>query len=421
MILRLDLGLEALWWSMIESPPLVRGRSAGKLILPSLIASTFASNFPALLVGLLLVDIGHTFGYPVGITAQIRTLAMSLGTIFALFMGVLSVRFNHKSLLLTGLLLKSISALGCGFAPIFAIMLVSYSMQGIGAAMTSPMSYALVGEHFPREKRGGAIGWIVAAGALAYVIGPPVIDVISGFGGWRLAYLGFILPVILLSLLMAFKGLPSTRRSSQSAVSVTDYLAGFKGVLSNKSANACLVGSALSGAAWMAILIYAPSFLRQRFLMPTGLVSIVVVVAALCYTCGSFASGRFAKRLGRKSLTVLAALGASIFAILYTNLPDQWLSVGVMFLGCLFAGMRLSASTDLTLEQVPAFRGTMMSINHATVALADALGSGIGGLALLQLGYGAMAISLGAMGIAAAIVFHLLAIDPTKTKMQTHS
>ena len=396
-------------------------RSSGRLILPSLIASTFASNLPALLIGLLLVDIGQTFGYPVGVTAQIRTVAMSLGTIFALLMGVLSVRFNHRSLLLTGLLLKSISAIGSGFAPIFAIMLASYSMQGMGAAMTSPMSYALVGEHFPREKRGGAIGRIVAAGALAYVIGPPVIDAISGFGGWRLAYLGFVLPVILLSLLMVSKGLPSTRHSNQSAASVTDYLAGFKSVLSNKSANACLVGSALSGAAWMAILIYAPSFLRQRFLMPTGVVSILVVIAALCYTCGSLTSGRFVKRLGNKPVTVLAALGAGVFAILYTNLPDLRLSVGVMFLGCLFAGMRMSASTDLTLEQVPVFRGTIMSINHATVALADALGSGIGGLALLQLGYGAMAISLGAMGIAAAIVFQLLAIDPAKARMQAHS
>jgi len=169
--------------------------SLGKLMLPSLVASTFASNLPALLVGLLLVDIGHTFGYPVGVTAQIRTFAMSLGTVSALLIGVLSVRFNHRLLLSTGLLLMSLSALGCGFAPAFAVMLVSYSVQGVGGAMTSPMSLALVGERFPREKQGGAIGWILAAEALAYVIGPPIIGLISDFGGWRLAYLGLFCPL----------------------------------------------------------------------------------------------------------------------------------------------------------------------------------------------------------------------------------
>ncbi len=407
---------------MSEKPVSVaEKRSPGKLILPSLAFLSFASSLPAVLVGLLLVDIGRTFGYPVGVTGQIRTVAMILGTVFALIMGVFSVRFNHKSLLLTGLLLMSISTLGCGLAPIFAIMFVSYSMQGVGASMTGPMSYALVGEYFSRERRGGAIGWIVAAAALAYVIGSPVAGAVSGLWGWRMAFLGFVLPVLLLSLLLALKGLPSVSSSHQPKASIRDYSEGFKGVFSNRSAVACLVGSALSGAAWMAILIYAPSFHRQQFLLPTGIVSIIVVVAALCYTSGSLISGQFVKRLGRKPLTVLGALVAGVFTILYTNLPDLWLSLTAVFLSCLFAGVRMATSTGLTLEQVPRFRGTMMSANHATVAMADALGSGIGGLAILMLGYGAMAAILGAMGIVAAIVFHFLAIDPTKTKMQTHS
>jgi len=220
---------------------------------------------------------------------------------------------------------------------------------------------------------------------------------------------------------MVYRGFPSIRRSGQSAVRATDYLAGFKGVLSNRSASACLIGSALSGAAWMAVPIYAPSFFRQRFLMSTGSVSILVLVAALCYICGSLTGGRLVKRFGRKPSTVLGALGAGMFTVLYTNLFDLWSSISVVVLACLFAGIRLSASTGLILEQVPAFRGTMMSVRHATVALADALGSGIGGLVLLHFGYGGMAAVLGSMGIAAAAVFQLLAIDPTKTGMASGS
>ncbi len=137
---------------MNDYAPSVGKGSPGKLILPSLVISNFAIQLPPIVVGLLLVDIAHTFGQPVGITGQIRTLAMVLGVIFALLMGVLSVRFKHKSLLVMGLLLKSIAALGCSFASNFAIMLVSYSMSGVGAAMVGPMTTTLIGEHFPVEK-----------------------------------------------------------------------------------------------------------------------------------------------------------------------------------------------------------------------------------------------------------------------------
>jgi len=138
----------------------------------------------------------------------------------------------------------------------------------------------------------------------------------------------------------------------------------------------------------------------------------------LCYAIGSVGGGRFVKRFGRKSLTVLTAFIAGVFAISYTNLPSLWLSLVLEFLGCLFAGMRVTAADSLILEQVPAFRGTMMSLNSAAANMGTALGAGLGGLALLMFNYEGVGISLGGMGIAGAIIFHLLATDPTGTEMR---
>jgi DHA1 family inner membrane transport protein len=395
-------------------PVLTEGnRSPGKLILPALVISRFATQPPGLLVGLLLVEIGLAFGTSVGVAGQIRSVSYFVSVIFALFMGVLSVRFKHKSLLVIGLLSLSLSALGCGFAPSFDTMLVTYAVSGLGMAMVAPMCLTLVGEHFPREKRPGAIGWIFGGTATAYVVGSPTIALIAGLGGWRLAFLGFVLPVALFSLLLAIKGVPPAFSSQQTAMSLRDYLGGFSGVFSNRSADACLAGTALSMATWMGILTYSASFFRQRFLISVGSASIVLLVAALSYTSGSVISGRFVKRFGRKLLTVLAALFAGVFTLSYANLPDLWLSMTAVFLGSFFAGMRVTASNSLTLEQVPKFRGTMMSISTAADNAGSSLGTAIGGLALILFNYEAMAISLGVLGIASAIVFFLLAIDPT--------
>jgi len=395
--------------------------SSGRLILTSLIFSGFAIQPPGILTGLLLIDIGATFGCSVGIIGQIRTVSSVVAVVSALLTGVLSVRFKHKSLLMMGLSSVSISALACCFSSDFNMMLVSYSISGLGMAMVAPMIYTLVADYFPLEKRAAAIGWIIAGMALSYFVGAPVIGLIEGLGGWRVAFLGFVLPVSLLSLLLAAKGLPPISSSDQPTMSKGNYLEGFKGVFSNRSANACLIGTALSMAAWQAILLYSSSFRRQRFLISTGFASILLLIGAFIYILGTLSSGRIVRRVGMKPLTVSTAFLASIFILSYTSPPDLWLSVALSLLGCLFSGMLSTAFTSLTLEQVPRFRGTMMSMNSAVSNTGSALGAGLGGLALLLFNYEGMAISLGVMGFAGAVIFHLLAIDPTRTEMHGRS
>ena len=387
--------------------------SPGTLFLPSLVISYFATGPLALSVSLFLIDIGNTFNVPVGVMGQINTPYSVVAFVFALSMGILSVRFKHKSLLLIGLLLISTSALGCLLAPDFGVMLASYSLSGLGWAMVSPMSVTLIGEHFPLEKRASAIGWIVAGGALSYVIAP-VIALIGGFGGWRFTLLGFVIPVILASLLLAFVGLPSAARNHQPKVNSRIYVRSFKEVLANRSAISCLVGDVLRSASFVAILIYGASFFRQRFLASMDFASIWILGAASCYMVGSLVSGPVVSRFGRKTSTVFAALLAGIFTISYACMLNLWLSLTLSFISSWFFGVVASAASSLVLEQVPKFRSTMMSVDSAVVNLGSALGTVVGGLALLSFDYEGLGIVLGAMGVMSAFVFHFLTIDPTR-------
>jgi predicted MFS family arabinose efflux permease len=58
----------------------------------------------------------------------------------------------------------------------------------------------------------------------------------------------------------------------------------------------------------------------------------------------------------------------------------------------------------------------MMSINSAAIYLGNALGAGVGGLILLWYNWNLLGIALGALGIAATVIYHRLAIDPTRSK-----
>ncbi len=392
-----------------ENPP-------RRLLLPSLAISNFATGPLGVLVTLLLIDIALTFEVSVGIMGQMSTVSYIVAVIFGLLMGILSVRFRHKSLLLVGLLFVAISALGCFFASNYELMLISYSLTGVGTAMVFPMAISLVGDHFPLDKRGNAVGWIIAAGSLSYLIGAPLIGFIAGIGGWRFTLLALVIPISLGSLFLAFIGLPSSSPIHEQEISRRLYLESFKEVISNKSALACLIGNILRVAAFMAILIYGIAFFRQEFSASIDFASAIIIGAALCYTLGSLAAGRLINTLGRKPITVMTTFLAGIPTISFVYLPNLWFSLALFILSTWLYGMASSAANSLSLEQAPKFRGTMMSMNSAALSLGNATGSALGGLVLVLFNYKVMGSTLGMMAIIAAIIFYLLTIDLPSTK-----
>jgi DHA1 family inner membrane transport protein len=385
----------------------------GKLVLLSLVISRYATITPTLIIGLLLVDIAATFECPVGVAGQLQTTSSLAGLAGALLLAAISVKYRSSSLLLIGIALLAISALGSYIAPSFPIMLLLYSLSGLGNAVISPMTSTLVGERFPLEGRSHAMSWLVAGMSLANVVGAPLIGTISSLLGWRMVFLLYAFPLFLSTLLLAYIALPNSERHQ--TTTPVGYLEGFRGVFSSHSAIACLFGYAFATASYQSILLYGASFFRQRFYLSTGFVSIITLTGALFFTVGGLASGRLVNRFGRKTVTVLSTLAAGIPILSFTNLPDPWISMGVMFLGRFFTGVLVTSANLLALEQVPKFRGTMMSISQAASMLGSTIGATVGGWALLVSGYDLIGVTLGAMMLLAAIVFQILSKDPIRS------
>jgi predicted MFS family arabinose efflux permease len=140
---------------------------------------------------------------------------------------------------------------------------------------------------------------------------------------------------------------------------------------------------------------------------------LILVVASLIYAVGAYFGGRIIPRFGRKPVTVVTAFLTGLFVSIFMFQTTLGLMVGFVYLGSLFYGMWQSAASNHTLEQVPQFRGSMMSLNAATMALGTAIGSSIGGLALLWIGYEGVGLTLGALLLVAALFYHFITVDPT--------
>jgi predicted MFS family arabinose efflux permease len=386
-------------------------KAMSRLIIPALVISRSITALPTLVTGLLLIDIGETFNTPVGISGQIRTASSTLSIIFALSMGFLSIKYKHKTLLATGLLIYGLSAVTCGLAPNFSIMLGVYALNGLGFALVTPMVNTLIGELLPVEERTGVIGYTVAGLALFYVTGSLLSSYISKLAGWRWVFMGLVFPVSALSFILALKTIPS-KESTRTTSGTSDIMAGFKAMLSNRSAVACVIGTALGLAAWNFYLTYGASFWRQRYLVSTGFVSIATIFQAFGYILGSLMSGRVVKRFGMKPLVVLTALLLGSATMIVTYPPIFWYSYAISIVASLCAGMMITGFTSLTLEQIPRFRGTMMSVSSAATSLGQLICASFGGFLLLQYGYGVLGVGLGIAGIISALVVYMLTIDP---------
>jgi predicted MFS family arabinose efflux permease len=110
----------------------------------------------------------------------------------------------------------------------------------------------------------------------------------------------------------------------------------------------------------------------------------------------------------------MAALLAGSFTVSFVLVPVFWGSLLLNLAAAFLFGVFTAAAISLTLEQVPAYRGTMMSVDSAFVNLGYALGAAVGGMALLRFGYEGLGAALGLFGIVAALVFYLFARDPTR-------
>ena len=115
---------------MSNDPTAVGKASAGRWFVSALIVSFIAVGLSTPILRLFAVDMAREFQVPVGIVAQFTTANSIAEVIFALVMSFLAVRFRSKALLLIGVMLVVVSALGCFFAPNFEVMLFFFALEG---------------------------------------------------------------------------------------------------------------------------------------------------------------------------------------------------------------------------------------------------------------------------------------------------
>ena len=364
----------------------------------------FVTQPMTIISGLLLIDIANSFNISVGIAGQIRTIAAFSEMIFGLIMGLLAVRYRYKRLLLTGLFLITLSSIGSSLAPNLTLLMILYPLSGIGIAMIGPMTLTLVGEYFPVEKRTYIVGLMVGILAASYTIGAPIVSYISGNGDWRLPMRWYAFPLASTAFIATLLLIPNRKEQENMIHNNNDFFSGYRILLSEKSALACLLGGALYMAAQVIPLSFGSSYLRQIVGVSTIIAALAVILNSFSYIIGSLVSGKIIGALGGKRTAWVCALVMSSFYFIAYSSTSLPLVVVFSVCGYLFGGVLYATSNSLAVEQVPSIRATMMSAFIAIVALGNTIGNTVGGFSLVSYGYSSLRFVLVIFGATCAVI-----------------
>jgi len=395
---------------MTNPEPTVDKSFKRRLFLPLLILSFFTINTFAVVVHTLLVDIAGSFGVSIGAASQLLAVGLFVGLIMGIAMSFLVVKYEHKSLYILGFAFFTIGILGSFFAPNFGSMLIFQVVMVIGGAMVGILVFTLIGDLLPLKQRGGAIGLTTAALFAAQILVPQISSGIANIGSWRLVLLCFIFPVSLACLVLSLLVLPS-KPNTQGLTIKPQYLEALKQTFLNRSAIACMVGSALLAVTAL-VPAYAVSFYRITFNEPLSIAALFSSIAAFGGLVGAAAAGRMVNRFGRKPLTLVTAFACGVLAAVFSLVPNVWISAALWVLSTASVGMSDTALRGLTLEQVPGFRGSIVSVQTMFRNIGLMLGRVISGtlLDIYLNNFYLLMVIYGICGIVAALIL-LLAKD----------
>jgi EmrB/QacA subfamily drug resistance transporter len=109
-------------------------------------------------------------------------LAFAAGIITAAGLGD---RFGRRRVYIVGLVVFAAASVACAIAPNPAVLTAARAVQGIGAAIITPLSLTLLTAAFPAERRGAVIGVWGAIAGLAIAGGPLIGGAVTQGLSWH--------------------------------------------------------------------------------------------------------------------------------------------------------------------------------------------------------------------------------------------
>jgi EmrB/QacA subfamily drug resistance transporter len=198
---------------MVDAPAAAQLRYSsptGRWVLTATVLGSGLAGLDSVVVGIALPAIGKDFRVGVDALQWVSTAYTLTLAGLLLLAGTLGDRYGRRRVFVVGVVWFGLASALCGIAPDATTLILARALQGVGAALLTPGSLAILQASFTEDDRSRAIGAWSGLGGVAIAIGPFIGGWLIGIASWRLVFY-INVPLVVAVVLIALRHVPESR------------------------------------------------------------------------------------------------------------------------------------------------------------------------------------------------------------------
>jgi EmrB/QacA subfamily drug resistance transporter len=197
---------------MVDAEPerIAFGTARARWVLATTALGSGMAFLDGTVVNVALPAMGRDLNSDVGGLQWIINGYMLMVASLILLSGSLGDRLGRRRLFVIGVIWFAVASAICAAAPNLEVMIAGRVLQGIGGALLTPGSLAILQTSFQHSDRGKAVGAWSGLTSVSAAIGPFIGGWLVDSGSWRLIFL-INLPLAAATVAIALRHVPETR------------------------------------------------------------------------------------------------------------------------------------------------------------------------------------------------------------------
>ncbi len=282
------------------------------------------SHFFQLLLAPLFPWLKIAFGLSYAELGLLMTLFFVVSGVGQALSGFVVDRFGALPVLLSGIFLLLVTALGLATSQTYSALLMFSAIGGLGNSVFHPSDFTLLNRRVSVSRLGHAFSVHGLSGALGWAAAPVFLAGLASLFHWRVAlFCAAAVAFVVLAFLIAFRDLLDPREVSESVTHSARHAGGNAEVLTFLRLPAvwlCFSFFLISAFSFGGIQSFAPAALRDLYSVPFTFATACITAYMLASAGGLAAGGFIAARTSHHDRVIAVAFSiAGMLAILVAS------------------------------------------------------------------------------------------------------